>query len=220
MPENHIFEANELYLEQFNWNMSEAAFYKALERLVKEHTLIKLSKGLYARPEKSKYGIISPSEEEIVVNYTRNNKGIVIGYQLYNYLNISTQVSKNIKIYCNKINQHTKTVGNIYIERREVEFSEEVCRVVEMLEILNYFNRIEDLNYNSFISLCEKFYNNYNEETTKYVLSKMHYSKRAIAFLQNILNNYGVENSLGENLSAFSTYSYPSMEEIYALARK
>lgn len=219
MPKNQIFEASKLYFEQFNFSMSEAAFYKALERMVKEYVLIKISKGIYARPEQSKYGIVPPSEEEIISNFIENNKGIVIGYQLYNLLNISTQISKNIKIYCNMINQQTKTIGNVFIERKEVDFSDEVCKVIEMLEILSNFNSIQDLNYNSFILLCEKFYKQYDEETTKYVLAKMRYSKSTIAFLRNILNHYGVDNALGENLSAFSTYNYPSMEEIYELAQ-
>lgn len=219
MPKNQIFEASKLYFEQFNFSMSEAAFYKALERMVKEYVLIKISKGIYARPEQSKYGIVPPSEEEIISNFIENNKGIVIGYQLYNLLNISTQISKNIKIYCNMIKQQTKTIGNVFIERKEVDFSDEVCKVIEMLEILSNFNSIQDLNYNSFILLCEKFYKQYDEETTKYVLAKMRYSKSTIAFLRNILNHYGVDNALGENLSAFSTYNYPSMEEIYELAR-
>ena len=219
MAANEMFEASRLYCEQFNNTMSEAAFYKALERMVKANYLIKISKGLYARPEQSKYGIVPPSEEQIVANFIENSRGIIIGYHLYNALNISTQISKNLKIYCNAIDQVTKSIGNIFIERKEIEFSEEVRKVVEMLEVLNNFNTIQELNYNGFISLCESFYKQYNEEITKTVLSKIRYSKSTIAFLRNILNHYGVKNNLNENLSVFSTYNYPSMEEIYELAQ-
>ena len=216
---NELFEASKFYCEQFNTFMSEAAFYKSLERMVKANYLIKISTGLYARPEQTKYGFVPPSEEDIVASFIDNSKGIVIGYQLYNALNISTQISKNIKIYCNAIDQMTKNIGNIFIERKEIEFSEEVCNVIQMLEVLNNFNTIQELNYNGFISLCEKFYKHYNEEVTKKVLSKIRYSKSTIAFLRNILNHYDVDNTLDENLSVFSTYYYPSMEKIYELAQ-
>lgn len=219
MAANEMFEASRLYCEQFNTIMSEAAFYKSLERLVKVNYLIKISKGLYARPEQSKYGIVPPSEEEIITSFIENSRGIVIGYQLYNALNISTQISKNVRIYCNAIDQITKNIGNISIERKELEFNEEVRKVVEMLEVLSNFNTIQELNYNGFILLCKKFYKQYNEEVTKTVLSKIRYSKSTIAFLRNILNHYGVDNTLGENLSVFSTYNFPSMEKIYELAQ-
>lgn len=219
MPTNQIFEASNLYFEQCNSNMSEAAFYKALERMVKEGELIKLSKGLYARAKKSKYGVVLPSEEEIIANYIGSNNGMVIGYPLYNLLNISTQIAKIIRLYSNSINQQTKTIRNIFIERKEIKFTDEVCRVIEMLEILSNFNAIQELNYNAFIGLCEKFYRQYNEETTDYVLENINYSKSTIAFLQNILRYYGVKNSLAKHLSAFSKYNYPSMEKINELAR-
>lgn len=216
---NEMIEASRLYCERFNTTMSEAAFYKALERLVKANYLIKISKGLYARPEISKYGIVPPSEEEIIANYISNSKGVVVGYQLYNSLNITTQISKNVKIYCNAIDKMTKRLGNVFIELKKLTFNEEVKKVIEMLEVLNNFNTIQELNYKGFILLCEKFYEQYDEEVTKIVLSEIRYSKSTIAFLRNILNYYGVKNTLNEKLSAFSTYNYPSMEKIYELAQ-
>ena len=75
MAANELFEAGRLYCEQFNMVMSEVAFYKALERMVKENYLIKISKGLYARSELSKYGIVPPSEEEIIANFIENSRG-------------------------------------------------------------------------------------------------------------------------------------------------
>ena len=56
MPELQVFEASKLYNQNFNHEMSEAAYYKALERLTKEGCLAKISKGLYCRPKKTRYG--------------------------------------------------------------------------------------------------------------------------------------------------------------------
>ena len=71
---NELFEASKFYCEQFNTFMSEAAFYKSLERMVKANYLIKISKGLYARPEQTKYGLVPPSEEDIVASLIDNSR--------------------------------------------------------------------------------------------------------------------------------------------------
>ena len=219
IPETKIFEASKLYYENFNNEMSEAAYYKALERLTREGCLAKISKGLYCRPKKTKYGIALPSEQSIVSEYIKGNRGVVVGYSLYNSLDLSTQIAKNIKIYSNAIVQRIKTVGNIQIERRSLEFNEKVCKAIEFLDVLNNFYGMQDLNYNSFIRYCSQYVKMYNESVMEIVLEKMNYPKSTIAFLRSILTHYGINNSLGKHLSALSTYKYPEMEEIYVLAR-
>jgi hypothetical protein len=219
LPTLRIFEASKLYAEKLNNKMTEVAYYKALERLTKENYLAKVSKGVYCRPQKTKYGLILPSESSIVAEYVNDNKGIVVGYTLYNKLNISTQISKQVKVYSNAITQRTKTIGNIYIERKPLEFTKEVCTAIELLEVLSNYYSIQDFNYKCFITLCEQFSKDYNEEVTEKVLAAINYSKSTIAFLISVLNYYNVGNSLGKYLSALSTYKYPSMEEIYELAR-
>ena len=219
MPELQVFEASKLYNQIFNHEMNEAAYYKALERLTKEGCLAKISKGLYCRPKKTRYGMVLPSEQSIVSEYIKGNSGVVVGYSLYNALNLSTQIAKNINIYSNAISQRIKTVGNIQIERSSLEFNEEIRRAVEFLEVLSNFYAIQDLNYNSFIRYCSQYVKMYNESVIEIVLENMNYSKSTIAFLRNILSYYGISNSLSKYLSALSTYKYPEMEKIYELAR-
>jgi hypothetical protein len=100
-----------------------------------------------------------------------------------------------------------------------LEFTEEVCAAIELLEVLSNYYSIQDFNYKGFIMLCEQFSKGYNEEVTEKVLAAINYSKSTIAFLRSVLNYYNVGNSLGKYLSALSTYKYPPMEEIYELAR-
>lgn len=219
IPELKIFEASQLYSKNLNNVMSEAAYYKALERLTRESYLAKISKGLYCRPKKTKYGQVLPSEQSIVNEYIKENSGVVVGYSLYNVLHLSTQIAKNINIYSNAISQRIKTVGNIQIERSSLEFNEEIRRAVEFLEVLSNFYAIQDLNYNSFIRYCSQYVKTYNESVIEIVLGNMNYSKSTIAFLRNILSYYGINNSLSKYLSALSTYKYPEMEQIYELAR-
>ena len=219
MPANTLFEASTMYRQKFNKQMNEMAFYKALERLTKEQILVKVAKGLYARPLVSEYGVIKPTQEQIIEAYVRENRGMIVGYALYNRLNISTQISKNILVYSNAIQGNTKTIGNVNIERKNIIFTSENCNTIAVLEVLENYYTIQDINYHAFIALCEKFAQNYKEQTVNGVLSVFKYSKSTIDFLRNILNYYEVENNLSERLSALSAYKHPEMEEIYELAR-
>ena len=47
--------------------------------------LVKIAKGTYHLPKVSKYGIVPPSEKEIISAFTENGTGTVVGYSLYNY---------------------------------------------------------------------------------------------------------------------------------------
>ena len=219
LPANTLFEASAMYRQKFNKQMNEMAFYKALERLTKEQILVKVAKGLYARPLVSEYGIIKPTQEQIIEAYVRENRGMIVGYALYNKLNISTQISKNILVYSNAIQGNKKTIGNVSIERKNIIFTSENCNAIAVLEVLENYYTIQDINYHAFIALCEKFAQNYKEQTVNGVLSVFKYSKSTIDFLRNILNYYEVENNLSERLSALSAYKHPEMEEIYELAR-
>ena len=53
--------------------------------------LCKIAKGTYYRPKASKYGVVPPSQKEIVAAFTEQEKGTVVGYSLYNSLKLTTQ---------------------------------------------------------------------------------------------------------------------------------
>ena len=77
-PENKLLEASILYQKSFG-TVPEMTYYKTLERMSKQGSLVHLTKGLYYRPKKSRFGTIPISEKEIIGHYTNNGRGIVIG---------------------------------------------------------------------------------------------------------------------------------------------
>ena len=87
--ENELIHASKLYRKELVNQISEAAFYKTLERMCKSGELVKIAKGTYHLPKVSKYGIVPPSEKEIVSAFTKNGTGTVVGYALYNSLNLT-----------------------------------------------------------------------------------------------------------------------------------
>ena len=217
---NELIFASKLYKDVLlNQNVSEHSFYKALERMYKNNEIEKLSKGIYYFPKNSKYGRVPPSDEEIIDTFTKSNKGMVVGYGLYNKLNLTTQVSKKTVIYSSKINGDTKNIKNIEIKNVQIKFSKEYIEIIEMLEVLQNYYKIQDLDNKAFYNYAEEFSKRYNEKLTYHIIEKMNYKKSKISFLNNILDYFFIENHLDKYLSSLSKYNHRSMEEIYELAR-
>ena len=218
VPCNKLIFASQFYRENMPGTITEESFYKTLERMCKTGTLCKLSKGTYYRPKLGRYGIVPPSEQEIVETFTQNKNGTIIGYRLYNQLNLTTQVPKRIEVLSSQLNQQSKTIRNIHITQHKLKYTEDVKSVIHMLEILKNFYSIEDINYAAFTSYCEKFSQHYCDEAAQYVLNTIRHQKCTISFLREILAFYHVSNTLDIHLSSLSQYKHPSMETIYEAA--
>ena len=133
-------------------------------------------------------GMYLPSEKEIIAAFTKNGVGMVVGYVLYNKLRLTTQVSKNIQIYTSALDEQKKQIGNVFLQKYDMIFSPEVVRMVAMLEVLQNYNRIEDLNESQFKKLCAEFAGQYDEKVCEYVLSNIPYSEQTISRLKAILD--------------------------------
>lgn len=216
---NELIFASKLYKESLSELLNEATYYKMLERMCKNGELGKVAKGIYHIPVVSKYGVVPPSEKQIIEAFTKNDSGMVIGYALYNQLNLTTQVSKTIDVLSSALDGFSKTVRNVMIKQVNIDYTVEVKDMICELEVLQNFHEIQDLNYSAFIKYSEKIAETYQDEVFNKVISKTSYKKSTISFLKEILNYYGVSNNLERYLSSLSTYKHPRMEELYEIAR-
>ena len=217
---NEMIFASKLYRKKlYNLNVSESSFYKLLERMYKAEEIEKLSKGIYYFPKKSKYGVIPISNEEIISVFTSNDEGMVVGYNLYNKLNLTTQISKKYSIYSSNTSCEVKNIGNVEIKNVNMKFKKEYVVMIEMFEVLQNFNEIQELDYSMFLKYISNFSKSYNDKIADEVIFNMKYKKATISFLNEILNFYNVKNNLNKYLSSMSKYNHLTMEEIYELAR-
>ncbi len=216
---NELIFASKFYKEYLQGKVNEATYYKTLERLCKSQELMNIAKGVYHLPKKSKYGIVPPSDEEIISTFVKNKKGMVVGYSLYNQLNLTTQVSKSIQVISSNLEGFTKTIRYIKVQQVSIEFTQEMQNMIKGLEVLQNFYEIQDINYKAFIEFTKAIARNYVEEL--FIREELYkrYKKSTIAFLREILNYYHKENNLDIYLSALSDYKYPKMEELHKIAR-
>lgn len=207
-PDGVVVAANELYEKEFS-KMSEAAFFKALERLAKSGIIQRVAKGMYMKSDSSK--------GDDVLNHffgENNDNGVYIGTRLYNKYGISDVTSDEIWLYSNSIKNETCNIDNVHVKKADIELDYENARVIEALEILQNYYKIENLDKYKFARFARQFAIGYNDERTVYVLEHMKYKKSTIAFMKKILDMYKVENSLQKYLSYASRYKVPPVQRI------
>ena len=137
---------------------------------------------------------------------------------MYNEKGITTQVGKKVEVLSTILEEDVKNIHNVSVNRIEVELDEQTIPVIETLEILQEYNKIEDINKRALVMYMEKFSKIYSEQAVKRVLSKRKYKKSTIAFMQAFLKYFQIENSLEDYLSPLSTYKIPNVEGLYEFA--
>ena len=143
-PENKLLEASILYQKSFG-TVPEMTYYKTLERMSKQGSLVHLTKGLYYRPKKSRFGTIPISEKEIIGHYTNNGRGIVIGYRLYNQKGLTTQISKRVEVLSSAVTEQKKNIQNVCVTNSGIDLTQETIPLIETMEILQNYKSIEDI---------------------------------------------------------------------------
>ena len=217
-PENKLLEASALYQKSFA-AVPKMTYYKTLERMSKQGSLVHLTKGLYYRPKKSRFGTVPISEKEIISHYTNDGRGIVIGYSLYNQKGLTTQISKRIEILSSAISEQKKHIHNVCLANSGIALTQDTIPVIETLEILQNYKSIEDISKSALAAYMREFALGYSDTAAVFVLKNRKYKKSTIAFLERFLNYFGVENTLCQFLSALSSYAIPEMEEFYEPAQ-
>lgn len=214
-PENKILTAKQVY-KQLPEHFSEQAFYQTLTRLTQKGMLCHLTKGLYYRPRCSRFGVVPLGEQAIVEHYTAGGQGMVVGYRLYYQLGLTTQISKNVDILSNVLQENKKTVSNVKVSRLDLNFDATICNAIATLEILQNYRNIEDINHRQMAEYMRKFALNYSEDAIQTVLRHRKYKKATIAFLAAFLGYWNTKHTLQQYLSRLSAYAVPQMEEFYA----
>ena len=219
-PENALIFASRIFQEKLSNEMNEAAYYQMLSRMCKDGSITRITKGIYCRPKVSKFGTIPPSESEIVRSFTENGQGVVVGYSLYNALKLTTQVPKRVSVYSSLIEEQHRQIGNVVLHQCNMKFDPEVCSVVRILDVLQHYGEIQELEQKQFLKICTEFSEQYSDSTANYVLTNLHYPKHTIAFLREVLDYHGSTHTLDRYLSSLSDYKIPRMEALYEAARK
>jgi hypothetical protein len=218
-PELKIIDVQQVYKRKFK-GVPEQAFYKAISRMAQNGEIERLTKGIYCKPKKGRFGNIVSSEKHILEHYLGENMktGVVIGYRMYNKYKLTTQVSKSVEVYSNMSEHEIKKIENVEIIKVNVRFDDTTKKMIELLHFLENMNQIEDLSMDNVKIFIENAIVYYNEKTLEKLIKSIGYKKSTLASLKNILDYFNISHTVEKYLNGTSKYKSITMEDIYESA--
>ena len=214
--ELEIIDAQKIYTSKFE-NIPEQTYYKTISRMTKNGELERLTKGIYCKPKIGRFGKMISSEKHILEHYLGANgrSGVVVGYRMYNKYKLTTQISKVTEVYSNVSEQEKKKVINVEIKKANIRFDPSSIKMVELLDFLENFHSIEELNRKNAIRFIEDAIELYSQKTIEKLVKTIGYKKSTLASLKNVLDYYKVSHSVGKYLNEISNYKSIRMEDLY-----
>ena len=215
IPQNEPILVGHVYREYLYSQMSELAFMQIISRLCKSGEISRVSKGIYCFAKSTRFGTIVLSDKEIEGYYTANNNGMVVGYNLYNELGVTTQISKKIVVYSNRVEDNLKQIGNVTVLRYNLKFTKNVKAIIQMMELIRHCSEIQDLNSKQMLNILHYLSHYYTNAEFKLVQDAIKYPKWVIAYMREVLDYNNIDNNLGDYLSSFSKYKTVNIERSY-----
>ncbi len=184
-------------------NSQFVAVSKMLSRLVKKGEISRLTKGVFYKPKRTKYGLLRPSEQEIIdliIRKKLNSKGYVTGINVYNKIGLTTQVSNVITISTPN-NQRSISLENLEIKisyRKGfiAPSNVEDIALLQLLDAITDFKKIPDRDDYLFAKIVQGKIMSYDARTLKRLLElSLEYPPRTKALLGAILELSGFNES-------------------------
>lgn len=146
LPKGYIFT-----YEAFDANVKKKeAIVKALNRMVESGKISKLAKGKYFKPEKTPFGVLQPSQEQIVKDLLEEDGktvGYLTGYSVFNKLGLTAQVSNVIQIGKNetrpKFKRERYTISFI---KQKNTITKKNIPLLQILDSIRYIKKVPDTN--------------------------------------------------------------------------
>jgi hypothetical protein len=201
---------------------------KVLENLAKAGKIRRLSKGRYYKTKITEFGELLPDNYQIVKDLlTENNKpiGYITGYQIFNELGLTTQVSAILQIGTIKDKKSTKRgYYRIQFVKQWNTITKENIPLLQLLDCLRFFKNIPDtMPANScqrLLNLLSELNDNQRNKIKKLALK---YTPQAIALLgamfETLNPNEDVE-MLRKTLNFQTFYQLSIPQEILSTQKK
>ena len=219
-----VFTANDFPVDV----TKQKSVNKVLEILKKAEKIRRLSKGRYYKTKMTEFGELLPDSYQIVKDLlTENDKliGYITGYQIFNELGLTTQVSAILQIGTIKDKKSMKrSYYRIKFVKQWNPITKENISLLQLLDCLRFFKIIPDAmpadSCKRLLNLLSKLDDNQRSKIKKLVLK---YTPQAIALLgamfETLNPNENVE-LLKESLNFQTFYQLSIPQEILPTQKK
>lgn len=222
LPKGYVFT-----YEDFDVDVEKKeAIIKALNRMVDSGKISKLAKGKYFKPEKTPFGILQPSQEQIVKDLLDEDGKIVgylTGYSIYNKLGLTTQVSNIIQIGKNQTRPKFKRerYSISFIKQKNI-ITKKNIPLLQILDAIRYIKKIPDINIKtSCLRLLEILKELNLDDKNELVRLSLKYPPSTRALLGALFDEIQekpITLSLKESLNPITKYEIPNANKILTKA--
>lgn len=224
LPIGFVFTSSDLSVESRKVKMAN----KAINALVAQGKIRRLSKGRFYKPQIGKFGELQPDTYQVVKDLIEKNGktiGYLTGFSVFNDLGLTTQVPASLRIATQ--NEKKALVRGIYrisFVKQSNKITKENIPLLQLLDCLRFFNEIPDTlpdNACKRLLVLFKALTPIQIGTVKKLAVK--YNPATIAFLGTILEtiNVGEDTSALFNvLNPMTTYKMGISTDILPTQRK
>lgn len=162
---------------------------KILNRFEEERVLSAVSKGVYFIGEK-------PVDEELIFDeYVDDEKGMFVGYQLFNDVGISDYIDCKIEIYTNNIKSRQKSVGQYLLKRVDLEFNDDIVDLVALLEIIDVGYSMKGCDFMAYKKIVDTLLQSYSDSGFEKIIKAIRYKYSTIKQLSELLEANSIDNN-------------------------
>jgi hypothetical protein len=185
------------------------AVVKELSRKTKNGEVVRLKKGLYYKPEKGRFGDMSPKDSDIINYFTLEKKkvvGYITGVALYYRWGLTTQVPCEVTIATSKNKREKVDVSGLRILTipARAKVTKNNTTILQFLDVLKSVDQIPDTTSEEIIEKLARKISSYTNdeihEMEKLAIDAYTPRTKALlgAFLETHLNYYSesIHNSL------------------------
>ncbi len=164
-----------------------------LSRLFKKGVVKKISKGKFYKPKQTRFGEITPSDEEIAKSYLVENSAYITGYGGYNQLGLTTQIPNVITIASSRVPSRIKVENvNIKFVPNIANSGVKETQILQILDALRDIKNIPDNSPNDVVLSIKKIVQKFDKEKINKMLELVNnYPPRVKAILGAILKEMG-----------------------------
>lgn len=217
LPKGYIFT-----YEDFDVDVNKKeAIIKALNRMANSGKIEKLSKGKYFKPEKTPFGALQPSQEQIVKDLLIEDGkviGYLTGYSIYNKLGLTTQVSNIIQIGKNqtrpKFKRERYTIS--FVKQKNI-ITKKNIPLLQILDSIKYVKKIPDTTIKTsclrFLEIIRNLSLDDKKELIRLSLKYPPSTRALLGALLDEIQNKSITISLKESLNPITKYEIPGAKK-------
>ncbi|MCR9153357.1 MAG: DUF6088 family protein [Bacteroidetes bacterium] len=222
LPKGYIFT-----YEDFDIDVNKReAIIKALNRMANSGKIEKLSKGKYFKPEKTPFGTLQPSQEQIVKDLLNEDGkviGYLTGYSIYNMLGLTTQVSSRIQIGKNQIRPKFKRERyTISFIKQKNTITKKNIPLLQILDSIKYVKKIPDTTIKAsclrLMLIIKDLSLDNKKELIRLALNYPPSTRALLGALLDETQNKSITISLKESLNPISKYQIPGAQKALSKA--